>query len=76
VLAVNRTQVERDAGVCDEVGGGAMFRCEMTINMREQFYVNPLAAFEQLVGCAGLQESAAVRRTGLVVGDVMAVQVA
>lgn len=50
--------------------------CEVTVNMREQFYVNPLAAFEQITGCTGLQETATVTRRSIVVGEEPAVQVA
>lgn len=52
------------------------FRCDITINMREQYYVNPVSAFEQITECGSLQSICTTTRTGLVATPSQAVQVA
>lgn len=41
-----------------------------TVNMREQYYVNPVTAIEQITECGSLQEVVTATRTGLTTVDV------
>ena len=50
--------------------------CAVTINMREQFYVNPVSAIEHIVEGLSLAESAHITRTKLRADITPAVQVA
>ncbi len=38
---------------------------QIVVNMREQYYVNPVTAFEHITGCGALQDRILVTRTGL-----------
>lgn len=52
---------------------GLMATVDMVINMKEQFYVNPVTAIEHIAECKGLQDWCYAVRTGLTVMELPAV---